>query len=238
VEPSSAPWRVIETTEPEPAQPEPGPASRGLPWPAVGVALIAVVVAVAAILVTARGEPDIGVDGAVGLDAGSGGPGGTWPADPASNLGVLVVDVAGAVTRPGVYRLPEGSRIADAIEAAGGYGATVDAARVDQGLNLAAVLRDGEKVRVPVRGEAAAGSATADGEATAGPGGAGGGLVNLNTAAADALDTLPGVGPATAAKIIAAREEQPFGAIDDLLARKVVGAATLEKLRPLVSVGP
>ncbi len=153
-----------------------------------------------------------------------------------------MVDVGGAVARPGVYHLPVGSRLADAIEAAGGYGATVDAARVDQGLNLAAVLKDGEKIRVPVRGEAAA-STSAAGDPGGGSAGAagdpGGGLVNLNTADADALDALPGVGPATAAKIIAAREEQqPFAAVDDLLARKVVGSATLEKLRPLVSVGP
>ena len=64
-----------------------------------------------------------------------------------------MVDVGGAVARPGVYRLPEGSRVGDAIEAAGGYGATVDAALVDRQLNLAATVRDGEKIRVPVRGE-------------------------------------------------------------------------------------
>ena len=239
MEPSSAPWRVLETTEPEqaPAGPEPGAASRGLPWPAIGAALVAAVVAVAAILVTARGEPEIGITGASGLDAGSGGHGGTWAPDPALNPGDLVVAVAGAVVRPGVYHLPSGSRVADAIEAAGGFGASVDAARVDAGLNLAAVLKDGEKVRVPARGEAAA-SGEAPGDPGDGPAAGGGGLVDLNAADAAALDALPGVGPATAAKIIASREEQPFVAVDDLLARKVVGAATLEKLRPLVRVGP
>ncbi|HYO44934.1 MAG TPA: ComEA family DNA-binding protein [Candidatus Limnocylindrales bacterium] len=236
MESSSAPWRVIETTEPEPVPPERGPGPRGLPWPAIGVALIAIVVAVVAILVTARGEPEIGIDGAVGLGAGSGGQGGTWSPDPALNAGDIVVAVAGAVMRPGVYRLPAGSRVADAIEAAGGYGATVDAARVDQGLNLAAVVKDGDKIRVPVRGEAGAGTAAA-GEPATSTAGADGGLVNLNSADAATLDALPGVGPATAAKIIAAREERPFVSIDDLVARKVVGAATLEKLRALVDVG-
>ena len=152
-----------------------------------------------------------------------------------------MVDVGGAVARPGVYRLPEGSRVGDAIEAAGGYGAAVDAALVDRQLNLAAAVRDGEKVRVPARGEAA----TTGGAAATRSGGAGGqhaaadgGLVDLNHATPEALDTLPGVGPATVAKIVAAREQQPFVAVDDLLARKVVGAATLEKLRTLVTVGP
>ncbi len=235
MEPSSAPWRVLETTESAP--PEPGPASRGLPWPAIGAALVAVVVAGAALLVTARPEPVIGVDGAAGLDAGAAGLGGTRSADPASPAPDLVVDVGGAVLRPGVYRLPAGSRIGDAIVAAGGYGTTVDAALVDRQLNLAASVTDGQKVRVPIRGEApatTAGGGTSDG----GGAPAAGGPVDLNHATAEALDTLPGVGPVTVAKIIAAREEQPFAGVDDLLARKIVGAATLEKVRPLATAVP
>jgi competence protein ComEA len=244
VEPSSAPWRVLETTEPAPASTETAPASRGLPWPAVGVALVAVAIAIAAaaILVTTRDEPVIGVEGAVGLGAGSAELGGTWQTDPALPAKDLVVDVGGAVARPGVYRLPEGARVADAIEAAGGYGGAVDAALVDRQLNLAATVRDGEKIRVPVRGEAATtGGIGADGGKTGGTGqkaGAASGPIDLNLAPAEVLDTLPGVGPATVAKIIAAREKQPFAAVDDLLARKVVGTAALEKLRALVTVGP
>ncbi len=241
MEPSSAPWRVLETTEPAPTSPETAPATRDLPWPAIGIALVAVAIAIAAaaILVTTRDEPVIGVEGAVGLGAGSAELGGTWPTDPALPAADLVVDVGGAVARPGVYRLPEGARVADAIEAAGGYGGTVDAALADRQLNLAAPVRDGEKVRVPARGDAATG-----GE----PGGSGGngsqgvavdgGPIDINHASAEALDTLPGVGPATVAKIMAARDERPFGSVDDLLARKVVGAATMEKLRSLVTVGP
>ena len=246
MEPSSAPWRVIETTEPATASPETATASRGLPWPAIGVALVAVAVAIAAaaILVTTRDEPVIGVEGAVGLGAGSAELGGTWPTDPASPAADLVVDVGGAVARPGVYRLTEGSRVADAIEAAGGYGGAVDAALVDRQLNLAATVRDGEKIRVPVRGEA---STTGERGGSVGTGNSGGqgagsaadtGPVDLNHATAEALDTLPGVGPATVAKIMAARDKQPFATVDDLLARKVVGAATMEKLRALVTVGP
>jgi competence protein ComEA len=249
VEPSSAPWRVLETTDPahEPETPSTGPATRGLPWPAVGIALIAVAIAVAAaaIMVTTRGEPVIGVEGAVGLDAGFVELGGTRPMDPASPAVDLVVDVGGAVAHPGVYRLPEGSRVADAIEAAGGYGGAVDAALVDRQVNLAATVRDGEKIRVPARGDAAMTGGSGGGGSVGGSDGSGShgaladaGPVDLNHASAEALDTLPGVGPATVAKIMAARDKQPFATVDDLLARKVVGAATMEKLRALVTVGP
>ena len=241
MEPSSAPWRVIDTPEPAAAPPEPGPARRNPPWAAIGLVLVAAAIAVAAVVATSQPAPLIGVDGAIGLEAGAVARGETTPPGPAPGAG-LVVDVGGAVLRPGVYHLPDGARVADAIAAAGGYGTTADAALVDLRLNLAAVVRDGEKVRVPARGEAlaaaGAGSATADGIGAGGAAAPGGALVNLNTADAGALDTLPGVGPATVAKIIAARDEQLFAAVDELLARKVVGAATLEKLRPLVSVGP
>jgi competence protein ComEA len=115
----------------------------------------------------------------------------------------------------------------------------VDVALVDRQVNLAATLRDGEKIRVPVRGETTvSGGNPVSGEAGGQQAAADGGVVALNHATPEALDTLPGVGPATVAKIVAAREQQPFAVIDDLLARKVVGAATLEKLRALATVGP
>jgi competence protein ComEA len=169
--------------------------------------------------------------------------------DASGGAAVVVVDVAGAVRRPGVYRLPEGSRVIDAIAAAGGYGPRVDAVATSH-LNLAAPVRDGEQVRVPSRddppaagGGAApvAGAGSPAGGASSGgasSGSGGGAPVNLNTASAEELDTLPGVGPVTAAKIIAAREEAPFAAVADLRSRGVVGEATFRKLESLVTVGP
>ena len=144
----------------------------------------------------------------------------------------VVVDVQGAVVKPGVHRLAEGSRVGDAIVAAGGYSPQVDLAAAAAALNLAAPLSDGAKIHVPARGEVAA--TTPDG----GNGGGTGGLINLNTATADQLDTLPGVGPVTAEKIMAARDQAPFATVDELVAREVLGAATLEKIRALVTVGP
>jgi competence protein ComEA len=147
----------------------------------------------------------------------------------------IVVDVQGAVARPGIHRLPAGSRVADAIDASGGYSAQVDLASAAAALNLAAPLTDGAKIHVPARGEEAA-------TPTAGVGGPGGNpagaLINVNTATAEQLDTLPGVGPVTAAKIIAAREQAPFATVDELVTRDVMGEATLEKLRALVTVNP
>ncbi len=112
-------------------------------------------------------------------------------------------------------------------------------------LNLAATVRDGEKIRVPARGDAAMTGGSGGGGSVGGSDGSGShgavadaGPVDLNHASAEALDTLPGVGPATVAKIMAARDKQLFATVDDLLARKVVGAATMEKLRALVTVGP
>jgi competence protein ComEA len=236
VEPSNAPWRALDTVDPA-TTPQVAavsqPAAR--PWVAVGAVLAAVVIAIAAFLVASRPEPVIEVDGETshpGVAVDGVAPASIAPAGAAS----IVVEVGGAVLRPGVYALPSGARVGDAIDAAGGFGPRVDVGRADQALNLAAPVRDGEEIRVPVRGEA---SETAPSGAGAGTGvGAEGGLIDLNRASAEALDTLPGVGPATAAKIIAAREEQPFITVDDLGSRKVVGAATLEKLRALVTVGP
>ena len=234
MEPSSAPWRVVEAEPQGPGDP-PEPKPHDLPWVAIGALLIALVIGGSALLLALRPDPGVEVDGASGASGDV-----TEVNPPASGDAAaleIVVEVGGAVVHPGVYRLPGGSRVMDAVTAAGGFGPRVDAALADRQLNLAAILRDGDKVRVPVRGESAdPGGTAATGGAGAGAG-VGGSLVDLNHATAEELDTLPGVGPATAANIIAAREEQPFASVDDLAARKVVGAATLEKLRALVTVG-
>lgn len=153
-------------------------------------------------------------------------------AAPPATQATLVVEVAGAVLHPGVYSLPVGSRVADAIKAAGGYSADVDPRLAEGQLNLAARLVDAQLIHVPRRGEA--GGASPDAAVSAA---ATAGLIDLNTATAQQLDTLPGVGPVTAQKIIAAREQQPFRSIDDLVTRKIVPASTLAKFRSLVTVG-
>lgn len=149
----------------------------------------------------------------------------------------IVVDVEGAVIRPGVHRLPAGSRVGDAIAIAGGYSPQVDIGSAAALLNLAAQLIDGAKIHVPARGESAAASTPSQEPGSTEPGGPVG-LINVNSAGTEQLDTLPGIGPVTAAKIIAAREQAPFASVDELLSREVVGASTFEKIRALVTVGP
>jgi competence protein ComEA len=230
VEPSSAPWRVLEPVEPEPAA-GPPPSRRPSVAALAAIALVAIL-AISAFLLASRDGTDIAVDGAATYPGASGSPGAPTGASPGGTG--IVVEVGGAVEHPGVYRLPAGSRVGDAIAAAGGFAPSVDAVAADARLNLAAVLHDADKVRVPSRGDVAA----ASGAATAGGTGAGGaapaGPVDLNTATAAELDALPGVGPATAAKIIGAR---PFTSVEDLVARKVLGSAALAKIRALVTIG-
>lgn len=144
----------------------------------------------------------------------------------------LVIQVSGAVLHPGVYSLPAGSRVEDAIRAAGGYSTEVDPRAAETKLNLAAKVQDAQLVVVPRRGDtASASSGAGSGSSTQSDG-----PVNLNSATAEQLDTLPGVGPATAAKIITSREQLPFAAVDDLVTRKLVSASTLAKFRDQVTV--
>ncbi|MFP5377319.1 MAG: ComEA family DNA-binding protein, partial [Acidimicrobiia bacterium] len=129
-------------------------------------------------------------------------------------------------------RLRPGARVADAVAAAGGATADADTASLNQAL----VVADGEQVRVPRVGEPPPPPAAPAGPARPGAAGAGG-LVDLNRATAEELDTLPGVGPATAAAIITWRTENGgFRRIDDLLEVPGIGPSRLERLRPLVRV--
>jgi competence protein ComEA len=143
----------------------------------------------------------------------------------------LVIDVAGAVARPGIVHVPPGSRVGDAIRLAGGFGPRADLTATMTLLNLAAPLADGTKVLVPELGNESARPAT-------GPSGSDqGGLVDLNHATQAELEELPGIGPVTAGKIIQARDEQPFGSVDELRGRDVLGPSAFDKVRELVTVG-
>jgi competence protein ComEA len=143
---------------------------------------------------------------------------------------VLVVHVVGEVRRPGLYRLRDGARIADAVHRAGGALRDADLAAV----NLAAPLVDGIQVFVPSR--VAAGAVGPAGGAGSAGGGAAGGLVSLSSATVDELDELPGVGPVTAQKIIDYRTEHgPFASVDDLDAVPGIGPTRIEQLRELVT---
>ena len=145
-----------------------------------------------------------------------------------------IIHVAGEVHRPGIVEVTQGSRVIDAIEGAGG---PTDAAQLDA-LNLAAVVNDGEYILVPDQNIATEGIAATP--PVSGGGSSGGGSaapkVNINTADTSELETLPGIGPATAAHIIAHREQHgPFTQLVDLEAVSGIGPATRERLEGLVS---
>jgi competence protein ComEA len=141
----------------------------------------------------------------------------------------LVVDVQGGVVRPGLVSLAAGARVADAVEAAGGYAPSADLLAAAAALNLAATLSDGQQVFVPVAG-------LSGGPANSGGSGGGDGLVNLNTASPEELEALPGIGPVTVQKIVAARAEQPFDSLEELVERKVLNRGQLDDIRDLVTL--
>lgn len=146
----------------------------------------------------------------------------------------VTVHVTGRVRQPGVQELPAGSRVADAVAAAGGTTAGADLERV----NLARKLLDGEQVQVPAKGQPLAAPPPAPGT-PAGPGEAGPTQVqplDLNTATAEQLEALPGVGEVTAQRIIDHRAKRPFRSVEDLLDVEGIGERRLESLRGLVAV--
>lgn len=138
------------------------------------------------------------------------------------------VYVAGAVQRPGVYPLQDGDRVLDAVNAAGGFADGADQLAV----NLAQRVHDEDKVVVPRQGETPPTVVTqASGSSSQ--------LIDINTATAEQLDGLPGIGPAYSQRIIDSRvSDGPFVSPDDLLTRKLVPRSTFEKIRPLIRAGP
>jgi competence protein ComEA len=146
--------------------------------------------------------------------------GGEFTVHSSGSGGDVVVDVTGAVARPGVYRLPAGARVTDAVERAGGAsgGALLEA------INLAARLADGQQVVVPKRGPA--------GALAAGAGASEEGPISLGTATVEQLDTIDGIGPVTAQDIVEFRDEHGgLSSIDQLDQVSGIGPATMESLR-------
>ena len=136
----------------------------------------------------------------------------------------LVVDVAGAVRRPGLYRLPRGTRIAAALALAGGFTRHADRVAV----NLAAPVADGEEIVVPLRGAGTAGASSGAGPSPTAP-------LDLNSASLEQLDALPGIGPTTAQKILDYRQAHgPFHSVADLDAVPGIGQGRIEQLKGLV----
>jgi competence protein ComEA len=174
-------------------------------------------VAVALLLVGAQAIRSGGGEGAAPVAVAASSGSGDFSVD--SGGGDLVVDVAGAVRQPGVYRLPVGARVVDAIERAGGAagGAALE------GINRAARLADGQQVMVPERGPGGSGAVGVAAED---------GPISLGSATADQLEEIDGIGPVTAGKIVEFRDQHGgLASVDQLDQVSGIGPATMESLR-------
>jgi competence protein ComEA len=189
----------------------------------VGLVAIAVVVVVGAAFWYARSLP-----GRVSVELAGEGRARGAATSPSPSPADILVYVTGWVRKPGVYQLHQGERVVDAIRMAGGPKPGADLASV----NLAAFLTDAQQITVAKRGAAPVG-----GSGTSGTGPAEAAPVNLNTATLEELETLPGIGPALAQRIIDYRAEHgPFGSVDDLMNVSGIGEKRLADIRSKVTV--
>lgn len=139
-----------------------------------------------------------------------------------SDQKMVVVDVSGAVSKPGVYKFSEGSRIEDAVSAAGGIVEQANKEYISKYLNMAQKLADGTKIYIPYEGETGNISGST---ANSNPSNSN---VNINTGTQAELEVLPGIGPVTASKIIS---DRPYSSVDDLLTKKVISKSVFEKIK-------
>lgn len=143
----------------------------------------------------------------------------------------IVVHITGAVPRPGVYALPEGARVQDVISAAGGFLAEADKATI----NLARILEDGEMLDIPYT-EGFSPVIPTEAPVVVEPSSE---LIDINTASSVELESLPGIGPTTAQKIIDYREQNgPFLSIEDIINVSGIGPGTYERIKLLITIGP
>jgi competence protein ComEA len=230
--PTADPWwrrqlnRLVERWLPPSAAD--GPRWRLAAFAAAGAVLLGMAVAVGLVMAGSKNEPEVppALPAASVSDAQA--PSATSPAP--GGGGSIVVSVVGRVARPGLITLTDGARVADALEATGGPAAGVRLG----GLNLARRLSDGEQIYVGIAAPANAEPATG----ASGSGAPGAGPVDLNSASLAALDTLPGVGPVTAQRILDWRTQHGrFGSIDQLRDVEGIGPTRFAKLKDLVVAG-
>ena len=154
-----------------------------------------------------------------------------------SGIGILVVEVAGAVEKPGVYKFRSGDRVDDALIAAGGLSADCDRNWVEKYVNRAAKLVDGQKLYLPTKNEHSNILSAKDGQVyqndTPSYSNQTEGKTNINTASLKELDSLPGIGPVYGNNII---EQRPYSNIEELLTRDVIPKKTYEKIKDKISV--
>lgn len=148
----------------------------------------------------------------------------------ANKLAEIKVDISGAIEEPGVYSLTADSRVEDLIKRSGGFLRSANKEFIAKNLNLSQKITDGMKVYIPFEGEQATTvlAATSNQSSTNTSG-----LIGLNTALISQLDSLPGIGPITAQKII---DNRPYSDVSELLSKKVVGKSTFEKIKDLVDL--
>lgn len=204
---------------------------------ATGGAAVILAGVAAVVLLASPASEAAGVDGDVALLLGTPSPVASGGASSPPSTSTIFVDVEGAVAQPGIRELPAGSRVADAIDAAGGYASDVDLEAASGAINLAQPLTDGQQVRVPRLGDALTPAPGSEPPASAGDGPATGGPVDLNTATPEELEALPGIGPVTVQKIVAARAERPFSSLDDALQRGVIDRGQLEDIQGVATAG-
>ena len=142
----------------------------------------------------------------------------------------ILVDIEGAVVKPGIYKLLQESRIQDGLVAAGGISAQADRTYIAKNLNLATKLIDGAKVYIPILGEAAIDSSVLN---FSSEGVVVGTLININSASESELDNLPGIGPVTAQKIISGR---PYDSVNELLEKKIVNSKVFGQIKEKVTI--
>jgi len=146
-----------------------------------------------------------------------------------SETRIIFVDIEGAVVKPGLYKLPQDSRIQDGLIAAGGVSATADREYVAKNLNLATKLTDGAKIYIPSIGEALSGMSALNASSQ----NLAGSLININTSSQTQLETLSGIGPVTASKIVGGRL---YNSVEELLSKKIVGSKVFDQIKEKISV--